>query len=281
MSVKQSFRQYLVDQGLSENTIRVYTSVYKRINKEARGTTKRNIVVLEDYLKKRIIKGRSYYVRYAVNHYLRYIGKPELIPKMPKPKMSDPETMKATYVDRKTIVQILKNLKSLPNKKWWVIATIQAYCGTRPAETIKLNRKNIEIQLDGSVILRIFGKGRRARPTVLFKPLSKIVIEYSRRRGPHPFLSQTFKSVESEEALKAIQSDYHAYYLNVKRVAGELGYPDFSPHDFRRNFAEDLKKLGYDINLVQEALGHKDPRTTLIYFKRDVKNIAKAIKRLY
>jgi integron integrase len=52
----------------------------------------------------------------------------------------------------------------------------------------------------------------------------------------------------------------------VKQAAQKAGIPKrVSCHTFRHSFATHLLQNGYDIRTVQELLGHKDVRTTMIY----------------
>ena len=279
-----AFKTYLQDLGLGEDTIRVYTSTIRSLKKYQKSRKYTIGEAVTKYLRKRIIKARGYPVLYAIKHYLKYKKVPgEVINKLPKPKRSDPEIDVGTYVNRKQINQILHILQEHPIKKYFVIAVIQAYCGTRPGETIKLNKSNIKFdEKTKQLKITVFGKGRRKGLTVIHPPLSnKVVYPYVIKQGDYPFLTKTFNNIESEEALKAIKSVYKEYYLHVKKAGESIGVKNFKPHDFRRNLANDLISGGSDINIIQQVLRHKDPTTTILYFKKDTAKIGETLGGLY
>ena len=279
-----SFKIYLQDLGLGEDTIRVYTSTARSLQKYQKTRDLTTGTAVKNYLRKRIIKGRGYHVLYAIKHYLKYkkVNR-DLIEKLPKPKRSDPEVDVGTYVTRKQLNQILHVLQDNNIKKYFVIATIQAYCGTRPSETIKLNKKNFEYDSKTRQLkITVLGKGRRKGVTVLHPPLSyKVVYPYIIKQGEHPFLTKTFNNIESSEALKAVKYVYKEYYLHIKKASESIGVKNFKPHDFRRNLANDLINSGSNINDIQQVLRHKDASTTLLYFKKDTTKIGETLSGLY
>lgn len=63
---------------------------------------------------------------------------------------------------------------------------------------------------------------------------------------------------------------HHVYETSlqkaIKKAAKLAGIAKpVGPHTFRHSFATELLRRGYDIRTVQELLGHKDVRTTMIY----------------
>jgi len=52
----------------------------------------------------------------------------------------------------------------------------------------------------------------------------------------------------------------------VKNAARQAGiHKPVGPHTFRHCFATHLLESGYDIRTVQELMGHKDVKTTMVY----------------
>ena len=52
----------------------------------------------------------------------------------------------------------------------------------------------------------------------------------------------------------------------VKQAAKQAGITKpVGPHTFRHCFATHLLESGYDIRTVQELMGHKDVKTTMVY----------------
>ncbi len=85
-------------------------------------------------------------------------------------------------------------------------------------------------------------------------------------RGVGGSAPQGYEGAEGEGKERRHHLDPSGLQRAVKGAAGKAGIRKrVSCHTFRHSFATHLLQSGYDIRTVQELLGHKDVRTTMVY----------------
>jgi integron integrase len=195
-----------------------------------------------------------------------------------------------SHEEAKKVIAIMQGVYKL-------MAQIMYGSGLRLMEVMRLRVKDIDFA-NHQIIVRD-GKGENDRitmlPDLLLKPLR---LQLKHVEAQHALdLSRGFGTIHLPYALErkytnanrelAWQYVFPAPTLSIDPVSGvkqrhHLGEANLqravkkaarlakinkpvSPHTFRHSFATHLLQNGYDIRTVQELLGHKDVKTTMIY----------------
>jgi integron integrase len=195
---------------------------------------------------------------------------------------------------RDEVQNVLSNLHG----EFHLMASLLYGSGLRLTECMKMRIKDIDFNLN-EIIVRA-GKGDNDRRTLLPRiliPQLKIQIEKAKIKLAENMLVKEFTGASMPEALerkypnapkelawqyifpsrkpaidprsgKLKQHYRHESFLQkeVKNAIRKSQITKYaSCHTFRHSFATHLLEDGYDIRTVQELLGHKDVRTTMIY----------------
>lgn len=213
---------------------------------------------------------------------------------------------------REEVVEVLSHLQGEYN----LMASLLYGSGLRLSECLNLRVKDIDFNLNEIVVRG--GKGDNDRRTILPSGLSQhlsIQTEKVRIRLEENLLLKGFEGASMPEALerkfpsaarelawqyifpsRKAAMDFrsgllkqhfrHESFLQkaVKKAIRQSGISkNASCHTFRHSFATHLLEDGYDIRTVQELLGHKDVRTTMIYthvLNRNQFNVHSPLDRL-
>ena len=200
---------------------------------------------------------------------------------------------------------VLNNISGLPQ----FIAQLLYGSGLRLSEALRLRVKDIDFEYR-HIIIRD-AKGEKDRVTLLPESLiPKIKDQIDKRLILHnadlkkgfgdavlPYaLAAKYKNASKEfgwqylfpaekvvpdENGKKIRHHFHESTVTkaIKAAIKKAGIekPTASAHTFRHSFATHLLQSNYDIRTVQELLGHKDVRVTMIY-THIIKNLGLGVK---
>ena len=198
-----------------------------------------------------------------------------------------------TVLSKEEVKRVMDNLSGV----YKLIAQIMYGGGLRVMETMRLRVKDIDFA-NHQIIVRD-GKGDNDRVTILpdgvVQPLHlhlkqvqiihekdlaegfgavylPFALERKYRNANKEWIwqyvfpaSSLFKDVET-----GIMRRHHLHETAVQKAVKEAAHrakinKHVTPHTFRHSFATHLLQNGYDIRTVQELLGHKDVKTTMIY----------------
>lgn len=187
-----------------------------------------------------------------------------------------PEAAPATYRHR---------LKLVWRRNLAIVLALKS-SGMRVSELVGLKRENLDYSHQGAWVT---GKGRKTRFAAFDDEAWTAIQAYLEERqdealpiqlAKHPLFCRHDRSVSPTARLPV--SARSIQYL-IKELAEQANIAhrfNLSPHSLRHYFADGLLSYTGNLALVQEALGHQDPKTTRIYTKIKVEEIAKNVQAM-
>ncbi len=228
----------------------------------------------------------------AIMFLYKYVLKQEMIIPSDVVRPTRPKHL-PTVLSHQEALLILGKMTGVPG----LISKLLYGSGLRVSECLHLRVKDVDF--DNHQIIVRDGKGEHDRATILpdsVVPDLKSQIEISRlihqkdmKEGfgevslpyalarKYPNASKEFawqyifpsmnRSVDPiSKRIKRHHLDVTVVQKAVRQASHAAGLDKpVSPHTFRHSFATHLLQSGYDIRTVQELLGHKDVKTTMIY----------------
>jgi len=263
----------IVERGLSENTIKAYSTDLSKfvkyldfLNLSLEGIKRRDIESFILYLKDKKLNPSSIYRMIAtIKSFYKYLithghlnKNPIKIVQFPKLWKKLPEVLSLSEVENLLNRPNIKDIMGLRDK---AILELMYATGMRVSELIKLELNSIDLDLG---IVRCEGKGNKERILPLGSKASQILLKYLGRSRPqlgksntstNLFLTRLGKGISRQSAWKIIKK----YTSNCKIKK------NVTPHTFRHSFATHMLERGADLRIVQELLGHADISTTQVY----------------
>lgn len=185
-----------------------------------------------------------------------------------KPKAMKKET---NYLTEDEIRQFLESIKrdiakraTVKNIRFMAFSMLLIQTGARIGEALSINIDDIDRQ---NKEIKIMGKGGKPRKLFLRDETLQMIDNYLSSRFDREkalFATQDGKS-------RWQQTDAGRSFRKYKKLSGIK--KDFVIHTLRHTFATQYLMRGAGINVVQTALGHSDPVTTLKYYAAAVEGV--------
>jgi len=225
---------------------------------------------------------RSRYLA-SIRHLFRYLQSTNVIPydctetiDLPKNKRELPETL--SIEETLSIIEQpdINTLSGIRDRA--ILETLYA-CGLRVSECCGLKQRDI---IDGSGIVRVFGKGSKERIVPIGDSALHFIREYIAKARPI-FVKKT---ISAGDTLFVNQRGKQLSRMSIWNIVSDYTkkaevHKHVHPHTFRHSFATHLLEGGADLRAVQEMLGHADISTTQIYTHIDREYIKEVHKSFH
>jgi integrase/recombinase XerD len=271
----QAYGQYLREvRGLAESTIAYYSAFATDFLQDRFGDGRVNLSRLRasDVIgfvqrkAKRLNLRRAKLLTTALRSFLRYARYrgdvvPDLanwsMPSIPRAIAPDQIRQLLSSIDRRTGMGL----------RDYAILLLLARLGLRAGEVVSLELTDIDWS---SARLTVRGKCGQRNDLPLRVDVGKAIAAYLRHGRPHSSCRRVFLRTKAPITGFRGASGVGSVVRHALRRAG-IDAPTMGAHQFRHGLAADMLRRGASLSEIGEILGHRDPQTTMIYTKIDIK----------
>lgn len=251
----KDYEKYLIKEEMSSNTIKAYVWTASFFLIQYGSINKKNVLAYKEYLKitykPRTVNSRIY----ALNRFLLYINKRNLLLKTIKIQQ---RTFLDNVISNSEYKRFLANLKKDGHIKYYMLVRTLACTGARISELIRFQ---IEDVYEGYI--DIYAKGGKLRRIYFPKVLRAELIawiESDNRNTGSLFLNKNGVTISVRGIEQMLKNYASKYNINPDVV---------HPHSFRHRFALNfLHNRPKELIALADILGHTCLDTTRIYTRR-------------
>ena len=248
------FKQKLIKENLSENTIKNYIFGCRQFAKKYKIINKKNLLTYKAFLLENY-KPKTINLRIlGINRYLDFIGKSDL-------RLKDVKIQQKTFLENvisNADYEYFKNcLLNDKNYMWYFVIRCLAATGARVSELIEFKVEHIKCGY-----IDIYSKGGKVRRIYIAKKLKNDCIEWLNKINKQSgFIFCNKKGIR-------ITTRGIAHQLKALAKRYDINESVVYPHSFRHLFAKNFLEKYNDISLLADLLGHDSIETTRIYLRK-------------
>jgi integrase/recombinase XerD len=153
----------------------------------------------------------------------------------------------------------------------YVLLAVLAGAGLREAEVVGLKIGDFRESGEGQILLRVLGKGDKLRAVPISPELWQLVQRYVllSKRSLTSHLDARKPLFASREGGGHKPLTTRAVRYIVKKYASDAGITKaISPHSIRHTVGTNMAVNQAPLLIIQQFLGHSDPKTTMRYVRR-------------
>jgi integrase len=193
-----------------------------------------------------------------------------------------PKERKDIVRERKNLTddQIIGVINYLNKPKHMVVAWIQKTTGIRAGDVFRIKRGDITYEeYHGEPVIRINVIGKRKKRNVVYihhPVVQEFIVDYITSEVVNddyyflelPKWKLSGSGPNTEDSL--MKQNYWWYWTDLKQALDLAGIDkkDWASHGFRYSAARVVWDLYKDIHILQNFLGHEDPKTTMRYLRQ-------------